>query len=74
MKTAMLIITMQLVATMRIFIVYTGIHEFDAYFSFVNHTMIIVYTILTAAIATIFLAKNNKFTVLIEKYSKFVKK
>jgi len=65
MKTAMLLITMQLVAVMRIFIVYLGIHAFDAYFNMVNTLFISVYTVLCLAILV---------TVLLNNYRKFVVK
>ena len=55
MKTAIIILTMQLVSVMKIFIAYLGLSEFASYFNLVNSLMIIVYGMLYLAILINFL-------------------
>jgi len=55
MKATIIILTMQLVAVMKIFIAYLGLHEFEAYLSLVNSLMLIVYGIMLLASLIIFL-------------------
>jgi hypothetical protein len=54
MKTTILILTMQMVAVMKIFIAYFGLYEFQSYFHFMNILMITVYAIINSVIFIIF--------------------
>jgi hypothetical protein len=54
MKTAILILTMQLVAVMKIFIAYLGLYEFASYYHFMNILLIAVYAIINSVIFILF--------------------
>jgi hypothetical protein len=58
MKTAIIIITMQLIAVMRIFIAYLGLEEFEAYFDFVNTLMLATYSVFVLSMV-LFLLKGQ---------------
>ena len=55
MKTMMLLLTIELVATMKIVMVYFGLYELESYFSTMNTLVISVYGILSLMALIIFL-------------------